>query len=232
MRRRRAVALAPPLRGGNWLNFNGCCGLSPHRTALPAVDGTPWLAQRFAADFFQIDGQGRGAEGDITRNESFLGYGEPVYAVADGRIVRRRDGLPENTPLMEPPGDRFTAQTILGNNVVLKLRGGRFALYAHLKTSSVRVRRGQKVRRGQLLGRVGNTGQAGAPHLHFQVSDGPDPVASDGLPFVFKRFALKGTITNLEQFLTGAAPAAVQPQPSGSRRRQLPLHATVVRFRR
>jgi hypothetical protein len=231
--RRPALALAPPLRGGPYLNFNGCCGLSPHRTALAPVDGTPYLSQRFAADFIRIDNLGRGAVGDVTRNESFFTFGEPVYAVADGRVVRTRNNLPDIPPLNEPPGSSFTTQTTLGNNVELKLPGGRYALYAHLKTGSIRVRAGQRVRSGQMLARVGNSGQTGGAHLHFQLNDGPNPVASDGLPFVLARFTLTGTVSNVDQFLTGTANADVRLlRPPSPRRGQLPLHATVVRFLR
>jgi hypothetical protein len=229
--RRRPASLAPPLRGGPYLNFNGCCGLTPHRTALVPVDGTPYLSERFAVDFIEIDRLGRGAVGDLTDNESFFTFGEPVHAVADGRVVRTRNDLPENPPLMEPPGSSFTTQTTLGNNVVLRLRDGRYALYAHLRTGSVRVRPGQRVRSGQVLGLVGNSGESGGPHLHFQLSDGPDGAGSNGLPFVFRRFTLTGTVTNIDEFLTGAANADVHPlRPASPRRGQLPLHATVVRF--
>lgn len=229
--RRRAPSLSPPLRGGPYFNFNGCCGLSPHRTALAHIDGIGYLSERFASDFVRIDDQGRGGEGDLTRNESFFTFGEPVHAVAGGRVVRTLNNVPENTPLNEPPGDQFTPRTIVGNQVVLKLRNGRFAAYGHLQTGSVRVRRGQRVRRGEVIGRVGNSGQSGGAHLHFQLSDGPDPLSSDGIPYVFRRFSLAGMVTNVEEFLTGAANAEIVPRtPSSPRRKQLPLHATVVRF--
>ena len=230
---RPALALAPPLHGGPYLNFNGCCGLSPHRTALIPVDGTPHDLQRFAVDFIKIDNQGRGATGDLTRNESFFTFGEPVYAVADGRVVRTRNDLPDIPPLNEPPGSRFTTETTLGNNVELKLGGRRYALYAHLKRGSIRVRPGQRVRRGQMLGRVGNSGQTGGSHLHFQLSDGPNPVTSDSPPFVLRRFTLIGMVTNVDEFLTGAANADIHRlRPPSPRRSQLPLQATVVRFPR
>jgi hypothetical protein len=229
--RRHALSIAAPLRGGPYLNFNGCCGLSPHRTALPAVDGTFFLSQRFATDFIRIDAQGRGGAGDLSRNESFFTFGEPVYAVADARVVSTRDNLPENVPLNEPPGSSFTPETTLGNHVVLALRGGRYALYAHLQRGSVRVRPGQRVRTGHVLARVGNTGQSGGAHLHFQLSDGPSPTESNGVPYVLDRFTLTGAVTNIDQFLTGAANADVRPlRPASQRRGQLPLHATVVRF--
>ena len=230
---RPASALAAPLRGGPFLNFNGCCDLSPHRSAVVPVDGTLNALQRFAVDFIRIDDFGRAAAGDLTRNESFFTFDEPVYAVADGRIVRTRNDLPDIPPLNEPPGSAFTTETTLGNNIGLKLRGGQYALYAHLRRGSIRVRPGQRVRRGQLLGRVGNSGQTGGSHLHFQLNDGKSPVASDSPPFVLRQFTLTGTVTNVEEFLTGAANADVQRlQRPSARRGQLPLHATVVRFPR
>jgi hypothetical protein len=227
---RRALSVSPPLHGGPYLNFNGCCALSPHRTAIAPVDGVPYLSERYASDFIRIDEHGVAASGDLTKNESFFTYGEPVYAVANARVVSTRNDLPEGVPLVELPGSAFTLQTIVGNRVVLALPGGRYATYSHLHPGSVRVRAGQRVHRGQVLGRVGNTGQAGAPHLHFQLSNGPDPLASDGVPYVFDRFSLRGSATNVDQFLMGA-PADVQPLDGPAQRRhELPLHANVVRF--
>ena len=231
VRQRPARSLAPPLRGGPYLNFNGCCGLSLHRTALAPVDGTPHGLQRFAVDFLRIDDLGRAAAGDLTRNESFFTFGEPVYAVADARVVRTRNDLPDIPPLNEPPGSAFTTETTLGNNIGLELGGGQYALYAHLKRGSIRVREGQRVRRGQMLGRVGNSGQTGGSHLHFQINDGASPVASNSPPFVLGPFTLIGIVANVEELLTGAANADVRRlNPPSPRRGQLPLHATVVRF--
>ena len=228
-----ARAVAAPLRGGPYLNFNGCCGLSPHRTAVFPVDGTLYGFQRFAVDLIRIDNQGRGAAGDLTRNESFFTFGEPVYAVADARVVRTRNDLPDIPPLNEPPGSAFTTETTLGNNIGLKLRGGQYALYAHLKRGSIGVRPGQHVRRGQMLGRVGNSGQTGGSHLHFQLNDGASPVASNSPPFLFRQFTLTGIATNVDEFLSGAANADVRRlRPPSPRRDQLPLHATVVDFPR
>src|SRR4051794_26072507 len=222
--------VAAPLRGGPYLNFNGCCGLGAHRTALASIDGVSHLSERFAADFIRIDAQGRAGAGDLSRNESFLTYGEPVYAVADGRVVDTLNTLKENVPLSEPPSIAFTERTILGNQVVLRLDDGRYAAYGHLKTGSVRVHRGQRVHAGQRLAQVGNTGQSGGAHLHFQLSDGPDELASDGVPFVLGSFSLLGSVSNIGEFLTGAAPAAVHALQSASARHgQMPLEGTVVR---
>jgi hypothetical protein len=229
--RRAAAAIASPLHGGLYLNFNGCCGMSPHRTAIAAVDGRAYLSERFASDFIRIDAHGIGGAGDLTRNESFFTFGQPVYAVGDGRVVSTREDLPENTPLNEPPGSAFTADTILGNDVVVRLDDGRYAAYGHLMTGSVRVRPGQRVHAGQVIARVGNTGMSGGAHLHFQLSDGAHPIASDGLPYALRRFSVAGAVTNIEAFLTGAGPADIRRVGAPSvRRGQMPLHGTVVRF--
>jgi murein DD-endopeptidase MepM/ murein hydrolase activator NlpD len=85
---------------------------------------------------------------------------------------------------------------------------------------------------GQLLGRVGNTGESGAPHLHFHISDGPAPLAANGLPFVITRLSWSGTVTNLDDFLTGTAPAIVRARPAATcpRREEMPLQVTVLDF--
>ena len=155
-----------------------------------------------------------------------------MLAVAESRVVSMLNTVPENVPLNEPPASSFSERAILGNHVILNLGDGRFAAYGHLQTGSVRVRVGQRVRRGQILARVGH-GPSGGPHLHFQVSDGPQPLASDGLPFVFRQFSLTGEVSNIGQFLTGAANADIRPVQRAARRRdELPLHASVVRFAR
>ena len=76
--------------------------------------------------------------------------------------------------------------------VVLDLGDGQFAYYAHLKPSSVRVKAGDRVRRGDPLAEIGNSGDARWPHLHFQVTLGPHILASEGVPFLIDGFRAKG----------------------------------------
>jgi murein DD-endopeptidase MepM/ murein hydrolase activator NlpD len=92
-------------------------------------------------------------------------------------------------------------ETVAGNHVVLDLGAGRFAMYAHLRQGSVAVRPGDVVRRGQVLARLGNSGNSTEPHLHFHVADGPSPVDASGRPFVLESFACAGAQ------LTGVLPA-------------------------
>ena len=81
---------------------------------------------------------------------------------------------------------------------------GRFAFYAHLQPGSVRVKVGDTVKTGQVLGLLGNSGNSDAPHLHFHIMDGPRPLSSNGLPYRFSSFTSKGARTNLAEIKRGA----------------------------
>jgi murein DD-endopeptidase MepM/ murein hydrolase activator NlpD len=85
---------------------------------------------------------------------------------------------------------------------VQDLGNGNYALYAHIKTGTVGVKPGDRLSAGQVIGSVGNTGNSDAPHLHFHVMSTPDPLRSNGLPFVYNGFRLDshvaGTAAELE----------------------------------
>ena len=78
----------------------------------------------------------------------------------------------------------ITSETVGGNHIVLDLGGGRYAFYAHLQPGSLKVKVGDRVTRGQVIGLVGNSGNSTEPHLHFHISDGVSPLGSEGLPYV------------------------------------------------
>jgi len=222
--RERALRVGAPLRGNGLVDVNGCCRPGGHTTALLASEeGELFLAQRYAIDFLQQE-ELSSFRGDPSDNASYFIFGDDVLAAAGGRIVAVGDGAAENVPNQElPPFDNDTAA---GNHVVQALGDGRFALYAHLQPGSLRVRVGERVRRGQVLGLVGNTGNSTEPHLHFQVTDGPSPLLSNGLPYVFDRFHLEG---HVEVSDTGLV---LIPTPGPERREnRLPLDLDVIAFR-
>jgi len=220
--RERPIRLAPPLRGGNLVDLNGCCR-GEHGRALLADETGVFVAQRYAIDFLRTDGGVVSFAGDPSDNESFFIYGDDVLATGRGRVVAVRDGVAENDPTQPLPP--FEVDALTGNFVVQDLGAGHFALYAHLQTGSVRVRPGQRVRQGQVLGLVGNTGNSSEPHLHFHVMDGPDPLRSNGLPYEFQSFELQAHVD-----LSGPEPVLV-PTPEPLRREnRLPLELDVVAF--
>ena len=77
---------------------------------------------------------------------------------------------------------------------MVDLGGGRFAFYAHLQKGSLKVRPGDRVRRGEVIARLGNSGNTSAPHLHFHIVDNASVLGSDGLPYVIDRFDVRGEI--------------------------------------
>ena len=112
----------------------------------------------------------------------------------------------------------------------MRLHNGRYVLYAHLHTGSVRVRPGQRVRAGQVLGRMGNTGASGAPHLHLDVSTSPQALAGNGVPFAYDRFRNVGNVTNLDEWMTSGLDARVSAVDHRRRRGQYPLQGAVLDF--
>jgi hypothetical protein len=182
------------VRSGIWGAGEGCCDNDTHhRRGLLVVDGNQVVPQRFAIDWMRLDEQHRAWVGDPRRLSSYLSYGQPLIAAAAGRVVEARRGFADQSPPDNPTPPPFV--DLPGNHVTLRVGPGMYLLYAHMKPGSVRVRVGERVRRGQVLGKLGNSGNSATPHLHLQVQTTRN-FASDGLPFVFNRFRFLGQITS------------------------------------
>jgi len=99
-----------------------------------------------------------------------------------------------------------------------------------MQPGSLRVKRGDRVRTGQVLGLLGNTGNTDGPHLHFHIMDGPSPLQSNGVPFVHPRFGSRGMLTNLPGISAGEVAQISNPGLAGRFRRRMPLNQQVVDF--
>ena len=229
-----AQVFRPPLEGEGWLVINGCCGdAGAHRGAIQSINGGLFDSQRFAIDFVRVEAEGRLAMGEPADVRSWAGYGARVLAAASGQVVAARSDLADQRPGALPDPSTISVDTVDGNFAVIDHGRGLFTFYAHLQPGSVRVRAGDRVAAGQELGRLGNTGNTSAPHLHFQVMDGPSPLGSDGRPFVFARFELAGVVADsaLDAALSGAASLPARKSLSPERREgQLPLDRSLVDF--
>jgi hypothetical protein len=224
--RRAATVIASPLRGGRWVAVVGA-----HRRAIQPVNGGLHDAQRFAVDFAaRLDSTGHTHVGDPARNSSYFNYGQAVLAVGRGTVIVAVDRYPDQIP--NHPGAVGLAAAD-GNHVIIRLADGVFAGYAHLKPGSVRVRVGQRVRTGQVLGRLGNSGDTSGPHLHFELMTRPSLLDADGLPFVLQRFRLDGRVPSFEALL-GADMAGsrvpINRSVAGQHRRQGFSDLDVVTF--
>jgi murein DD-endopeptidase MepM/ murein hydrolase activator NlpD len=81
-------------------------------------------------------------------------------------------------------------ERLAGNHVIVRADGV-FALYAHLAPGSVAVTAGQRVAVGEVIGRVGHTGNSTAPHLHFQLMDSGDAPRAHGVACAFESYAVR-----------------------------------------
>jgi len=219
---RKPPVLGPALRGGNWGAANGPSNTSTHRQALQSVDGHPRIGQRFAIDWVKFNDGGKLFSGDGKKNEDYFGFGEDLLAVSDGVIAATHDGVPENEP---GPVRAVTIdlETVAGNYIVLDLGQGLYAGYAHLQPGSLRVKNGDRVHKGDVLGKLGNTGNSDAPHLHFEVMDGPNIIVAEGFPYLNEQFTVVGTTT--DPYETYQA----EPHPT-THRMEMPTENQVVRF--
>jgi hypothetical protein len=227
-----AVAIDPPLRGPRWLALNGCCDeLTSHRGAVMAVNGVQRVPERFAIDWVQLQSDDRLYAGDRSKLESYAYFGAPVYAVADGVVVNLYDKAPEQTP--GAPMTGITTENIGGNMLVVDIGGGNFAFFAHLKPGSLKVKLGDRVKRGEVIALLGDTGNSDGPHLHFHVMDSASPLNANGRPYVFRRFVGQGVLDEAsgEGMFEKGAPGVVKGgEMAGPHVNQMPLNNEVVDF--
>ena len=210
--------LSPPVEGTDWLAADGPSNEEDnhHRRGIIVLDGRTVDSRRYAIDWKRVKNEVSFA-GDSREVDSYFSYGQAVLAVADGRVFMARDGLPNNIPGHNEafhPAVPLTLDTVSGNTIVLDLGGGQFAYYMHLKPGSVLVKSGDYVRRGQMLARIGASGDAREPHLHFEVTNSSTVLVGEGVPYLIDHFR---TQTEGEG----------QPVTHGN---QLPLGKSVVNF--
>jgi hypothetical protein len=195
----KPLTIGPPLAGKGWIATNGCCAPGrPHRSSFQSVNGMIINAQRFAIDWMRMNDDGYMVVGDPSKNENWVNYGADDIAVADGTVIETLDEFDDNKPGDLPK--TVTVKNIGGNHIVLDLGNGLYGFYAHLKRGSLKVRVGDKVRKGDKLALLGNTGNSSAPHLHFHIMDSPSVLGSNGIPYVIESFEYDGQVP-LDLFL-------------------------------
>jgi hypothetical protein len=230
----KVPVIGPPLRGKGWVALNGCCELgSAHRASSQTVNGGLFFAQRFAIDWMRLDDKGRLLSGDPADVHSYSDYGADVLAVADGRVVATLKDLQDQEPGTLPDINTITIENVDGNHVVLDLGNGVFAFYAHLQHGSIDVAVGDHVKRGQVLGKLGNTGNTSGPHLHFHLVDRASTLGANGIPYVIDSFEFDGEIPaakfNAADKLEGSWDEGKLPKPS-RRHNQYPMDLAIIHF--
>lgn len=200
---RDPVIVGFPLRG-EWLSPN-----TPG-TKIPS-HGTNQLGTRYAYDFIQVDWSraGNPAYGIRFMQYLLLGaqlsdyfcWGQEIYAPCDGIVIAAEDGYIEkqktnlftdisnahkNARYFDPYKD--DVQTIAGNYIIIKYSEDIYAAVCHLKTGSVQVSVGESIAKGDIIGKVGHSGNSFAPHLHFQLMDSSSIAMANGVPCAFEEY--------------------------------------------
>ena len=182
---RRPVAgskarLSLPFRGTWWVVWGGPTELQNYHVVAPD--------QRHAYDLL-VWRRGATYRGVGTNNADYWAWGRPIVAPAAGTVVEAVDGIRDNRPQVEVENREAPA----GNHVVVDLGNGEYALLAHMRKGSVRVRAGDRVGPGDLLGLTGNSGNSSEPHLHFHLQDRPELfTGARGLPVAFVGYRADG----------------------------------------
>ncbi|MBL8269638.1 M23 family metallopeptidase [Steroidobacter sp.] len=224
---KNSLVIGAPLSGDHWVAANGPSNKSGHRRALIPIDAHAAIAQRFAIDWVQLGKNGKTYGGDPKDNKNYYAFGHDALAVADGVVAAVLDGVPNNVPGIDSRAQPITLANVGGNFVQLDVGDGLYAFYAHLQPGSLRVKVGDKVRRGQVLGLVGNTGNSTEPHLHFHISNSPEPLAAEGFPYALPAFEVQGSV----QLLGEEIKAELAPKGKSEQRTEaIPADGEIVKF--
>ena len=194
-----------PLRG-EWLSPN-----TPG-TKVPS-HGTNQLGTRYAYDFIQVDWNRIGTPAyrvgvmqylfSGVKLSDYYCWGQEVYSPCDGIVVGAEDGYAENekTNLLADMSNAYKnahyfnpekddIQSVAGNYVIIKYSENVYAALCHLQTGSIQVSVGQMIKKGEVIGRVGHSGNSFAPHLHFQLMDSSDISVANGVPCAFEQYEI------------------------------------------
>ncbi len=184
--------LVLPLKGRVYV-FDGHDFYAHHRRQNVFREGQFRVnSVRFGYDLMIMDADGELYRGDRFVPQNWFSYGAPIYAPAGGVVAEAVSDIPENSykngevvyPSLPDGVDPFG----LGNHVVIDHGDGEFSIMVHMKTGSVRVKKGDKVQPGQQIGAIGFSGDTFLPHLHYQLMDGPSERQNQSLPSYFTDF--------------------------------------------
>lgn len=182
-----------PLRGTWYIGASGTLH-SHHR----------WAAmEEFALDIVQLGNASKTYKTKGLTSQDYFAFGQDVIAVADGTVVEAVDQYSDNDAKLKQENETYdqydqriqsgqmealqqNPYSVAGNYIVIRHSDNEYSMYAHLKKGSMKIKKGDVVKQGQVIASVGNTGSSTEPHLHFQIQDSSDPLRSRALPVRFR----------------------------------------------
>lgn len=226
--------IASPLKGDGWLVSDGLGIENHHRNDIITTEGRTRVPQRFAVDWIKVDAEGSPTKPgtDPNKNDSFYCYGEKVYAVADGVVASVSDELSDNAPVGSIIKKAQSIEHAAGNVVGVEMGRGSYGFYCHLQPNSIKLKVGDHVKKGDVIGLLGNSGNSTAPHLHFHIVDKNNVLGAEGIPYVFDKFTVQMTPEQTGQAIEKINKGKKITVPSGGtvHHDELPLMDSVVSF--
>jgi Peptidase family M23 len=145
----------------------------------------------FAIDLRGLDQNYAEQINDADENASAAGWGREIRAPAAGTVTYARNDVPNNPRPGDPDINSFAAlhdpvRAFMGNSVIIDHGNSEYSVVAHMQQGSVRVKVGERVAAGQVIGKLGNSGDSFGPHLHYQLQSGPQLFQGQSLPFRFQ----------------------------------------------
>lgn len=151
---------------GKWCAING--GTSKENSHSWDI-----LTQRFAYDFVIVNNIKESFNKNPNIIENYYCYNQPLLAVQDGVVVDVRNNVKDYQTVGNYSVD-WKTRHIAGNYITIEHDNGEFSFYAHLKRNSMKVKKGDVVKKGQHIANCGNSGNSTEPHLHFQIMNHKD----------------------------------------------------------
>ncbi len=144
-------------------------------------DGSGPKNQRFAYDFISVHVKNKGKN-----LEDYESFGTEVICPGNGIISQVLDG---SIDVLIGEADE---NVVPGNMVIIGHKNGEWSVLSHFKNNSIRVRVGDKVKQGDVVGLCGNTGNTSEPHVHYHLQDNPLLLRATGLPIQFAKIIVNG----------------------------------------
>ena len=175
--KRNQTKLALPFNGEWFVFWGGDTALQNYHQDVPN--------QRFAFDILKIGADGKSHKNDGKKNEDYYAFGQEIIAPGNGIVTYVVDGVHDNIP------GEMNRIFVPGNLVVIKHAEGEYSLFAHFKQNSIRVKVGDKVTKGQIIGLCGNSGNSSEAHLHYQFQNAPFFADEASMKVFFEKLAVK-----------------------------------------
>lgn len=145
-------------------------------------------AQKNAFDILILDKTGKSYKTDGKANEDYFAFGREIIAPCNGKIVLVVDGVKDNIV------GEMNSFNIGGNTIIMKTENNEYLVFCHFKHQSIKLKEGQLIKQGQLLGLCGNSGHSSEPHLHFHIQNVEDMNLATGVKCYFDKIIVNGQL--------------------------------------